>query len=105
MPINAVRKVLNSMREHNRRTVLLPATIKVGQFDFDCTAFDISLGGVRLKVDLPIEKGTNVLIRLKNKLIRAARVVWSANGFIGLCFVDEPDNVKVGLGNLANGLT
>ncbi len=104
MPDKVVRSVLSSMRKHNRRTVILPATLDVGSYNVDCTAYDISLGGIRLKVDLPIEQGTNVYVQLKNKLKRAAQVIWSADGFMGLSFLEEPETVKVGLGNLANGL-
>lgn len=100
----SVRTVLNSMRQHNRRTVIQAATLKIGSFDFDCTAYDISLGGIRLKVDMPIEHGTNVFVQLKNKLKQTAKVIWSADGFMGLSFMEKPDTVRVGLGNLANGL-
>ncbi|VAV87988.1 hypothetical protein MNBD_ALPHA02-1179 [hydrothermal vent metagenome] len=100
-----VRSVLSTMRKHNRRTVIQTATLNVGDFKFPCTAYDISLGGIRLKVDMPIEQGTNVLIQLKNKLKQTARVIWSADGFMGLSFEDNPEAVRAGLGSLANGLS
>lgn len=100
-----VRSVLNTMRKHNRRTVIQAATIKIGSFDFDCTAYDVSLGGIRLKVSVPIERGTNVFVQLKNRIKQTARVIWSADGFMGLCFLDKPEKVKRGLGALANGLS
>ncbi|MBL4612612.1 MAG: PilZ domain-containing protein [Emcibacter sp.] len=102
---HGVRSVLSSMRQHNRRTVIQAATLKIGSFNFDCTAYDISLGGIRLKVDMPIEKGTNVLIQLKNKLKQTAQVIWFADGFMGLSFTENPEKVRSGLGNLANGLS
>lgn len=104
MPNKVVRSVLSSMRQHNRRTVILPAILDIGKYNVECTAYDISLGGVRVKVDLPIEKGTSVYVQLKNKIKRAAKVIWSADGFMGLSFEEGPETVKVGLGNLANGL-
>ncbi|MBL4802963.1 MAG: PilZ domain-containing protein [Emcibacter sp.] len=100
-----VRAALSSMRQHNRRTVIQSATLKIGNFDFDCTAYDISLGGIRLKVDMPIKQGTNVFVQLRNKIKQTARVVWAADGFMGLSFTENPESVKVGLGSLANGLT
>jgi len=102
---NGVKSMLSTMRKHNRRTVIQSATLKVGSHDFDCMAYDISLGGIRLKVDMPIEQGSSVFIQLRNKLKQAAKVVWSADGFMGLSFVENPERVKVGLGNLANGLS
>jgi len=100
-----VRAVLSSMRKNNRRTVVQPVTLGVGSFDFDCTAYDISLGGIRVKVDMSIEQGSGVCVQLRNKMKQTARVIWSADGFMGLSFVQNPDSVKVGLGSIANGLS
>lgn len=100
-----IRSVLGSMRKHNRRTIIQSAMLRTGGFEFDCTAYDISLGGVRLKVDVPIEEGASVFVQLKNKLIQTARVIWSADGFLGLHFQENPEKVKAGLGTLANGLS
>jgi len=104
MPGKAVKNILESMRKNNRRTVVMPATLDVGSFNFDCTAYDVSLGGIRLKVDLPIEKGTNVYVQLKSRLKRTAEVVWSGDGFVGLIFRDNPDAVRASLGSVAHGL-
>ncbi|MCK5425399.1 MAG: PilZ domain-containing protein [Emcibacter sp.] len=100
-----VRSILSSMRKHNRKTVVQTATIKVDGFYFDCTAYDVSLGGIRLKVDIPIKSGTSVLIQMRNKLKQAARVIWTADGFMGLRFIESPERVKVGLGVMASGLS
>lgn len=100
-----VRTVLSSMRKHNRRTVVQSAKLGVGSYDFDCTVYDISLGGIRLKVDMPIESGTSVYVQLRNKIKQTAKVIWSANGFMGLRFEGTPQKVKLGLGNLASGLS
>ncbi len=100
-----VRSVLNTMRKHNRRTVIQAATIRVGSYDFECTAYDVSLGGIRLKVDVPIEQGTNVFVQLKNKIKQTAKVIWSADGFMGLRFLENTEKVRIGLGTLANGLS
>ncbi|NOZ42013.1 MAG: PilZ domain-containing protein [Alphaproteobacteria bacterium] len=105
MVSNGVRSILSTMRKHNRRTVIQAVTLKVDRVDFDCTAYDISLGGIRLKVDMPIEHGTGVFIQIKNRLRQAARVIWSADGFIGLNFVEDPEKIRVSLGSLGNGLS
>ena len=100
-----VRSILSSMRKHNRKTVVQTATIKVDGFYFDCTAYDVSLGGIRLKVDIPIKSGTSVLIQMRNKLKQAARVISTADGFMGLRSIESPERVKVGLGVMASGLS
>jgi len=104
MSYGAVQSILKSMRHHNRRTILMPAKLKVGKFDFECTAYDVSLGGIRLKVDLPIKQGAEVHVSLKDKMKKAANVVWSADGFIGLAFNDEPERIRKQLGPIAQGL-
>ena len=105
MSKKVVRSILSTMRQHNRRTVILPARLDVGSYNFDCTAYDLSLGGIRLKVDLPLDEGANVCVQVKNKLKRAAKVIWSADGFVGLRFDDSPEVVRSGLGSLATGLS
>lgn len=102
---SAVRKMLNSMRRHNRRTVVMQAALDVGDYHFDCMAYDISLGGVRLKVGLPIEQGTTVFVALRNKVKQAAEVVWTADGFIGLSFTKNAEFVQQDLGDMVAGLT
>lgn len=105
MPGSAVKKILNSMRRHSRRTVVMPAALDVGDYHFDCMAYDISLGGVRLKVGLPIEQGTTVFVALRNKVSQAASVVWAADGFVGLSFNKNAEIVQKDLGNMVAGLS
>lgn len=99
-----VSSVLNTMRKHNRRTVIQSARVKIGSSDFDCTAYDVSLGGIRLKLDLPVQKGSQVLVQLKDKLKQTAKVIWTMDGFMGLCFMENPEKIKMDLGTLAIGL-
>lgn len=101
---STVKKMLNSMRRHTRRTVVMQAELDVGNYHFDCTAYDISLGGVRLKVGLPIERGTSVYVILRDKIKQAARVVWAADGFIGLSFTETPQIIQADLGDMVAGL-
>ncbi len=93
------------MRSYKRRTVILPAMVSVDNLEFDCTVFDLSLSGMRLKFDFPIKVGAKIFIKLKGKLVRTAKVVWSANGFLGLCFTDKPEEVRAELGALVVGLS
>ncbi|MBT6329299.1 MAG: hypothetical protein HOJ34_05905, partial [Kordiimonadaceae bacterium] len=43
-------------------------------------------------------------IKIKNKLNQVAKVVWAAEGFVGLNFTDNPKTIKAGLGTLATNL-
>ncbi len=89
------------MRKHNRTAVVLPAELDVGGRQIYCTAYDLSLGGVRLKVDMPITEEEDVVVTLKDRIREAARVVWSAEGFVGLDFKSPPGAIKTELGTLA----
>ena len=64
----------------------------------------MSLGGMRLKVKVPIAENSNVIIKIRDKLNQVAKVVWVAEGFIGLNFQENPKTVKSGLGVLATNL-
>ncbi|WP_268939762.1 PilZ domain-containing protein [Paremcibacter congregatus] len=92
------------MRKHNRRTMVQPAVLGIGSFDFECTAYDVSLGGIRIKADLPVERNASVYVQMRHRLRQNAKVVWAADGFMGLRFIDPPEKVKMGLGSLSNGL-
>lgn len=105
MKSEGVKSVLSTMRRHNRRTVIQSATLGIGETDINCTAYDISLGGIRVKADIRIEKGANVYVQLRNKLKQAAEVIWFADGFMGLVFLDDPEKVRARLGNLSAGLS
>lgn len=96
---------MNCMRVNKRRTVVWPATLYVGEFEFRSTLYDISLGGVRLKLSLPLAGGTESSVKIKNKITLNTRVVWCVGEFIGLKFCDPIDVVRKSLGELSVGLT
>lgn len=104
MPISEVKNILRAMRKHNRKVIVLPAELDVDGHRMKCTAYDISLGGVRLKVGSPLPQNSRVMVKLKDKLHQAAQVVWYAEGFVGLDFKDDPSHIKSNLGVLATHL-
>ena len=102
--IKDVRNIFSSVRRNNRKAVDLSARLEVSGQMINCTVCDISLGGARLKAGLAINNGTSVLVRLKDKLNRTAKVVWAKEGFVGLNFDDSPGSVKIEFGELAANL-
>lgn len=104
MAISEVKRILKSMRKHNRRAVVLPAELDVNGERVSCTAYDVSLGGVRLKVDLPVAENAHVIVKMRDRINQVAKVVWSAEGFVGLRFQENPKIIKAGLGALATNL-
>lgn len=103
--LDNIRQGMKCMRASKRRTVVWPATLYVGEFEFRSMLYDISLGGVRLKLPLPLVSGTDTSVKIKNKITLNTRVVWCAGEFIGLKFCDPIDVVRKSLGELSAGLT
>ena len=103
--VSNIRQGLQCMRANKRRTVVWPATLYVGEFEFRSMLYDISLGGLRLKLALPLACGTETSVKIKNQVTLNTRVVWCVGEFIGLKFCDPVDEVRKTLGELSAGLT
>lgn len=91
-------------RQFSRQPVLLKALLDTGDYEFECVARDLSLKGIRLKLDLPLETRCEVRIMVRKSPYIPARVVWSRDGFIGLEFALSPDRVAEILGGLGTRL-
>ena len=101
---NNIRDDLETLRTFKRRTVVWPAVLYVNDFEFKCMLYDISLGGVRLKLDLPLAVGTPVEIKIKNFDITPAIVSWHVTSFVGLRFSKNQEHIKTLLGDYAQKL-
>jgi hypothetical protein len=102
---NSIRDGLEILRSHKRRTVVWPAVLIVNEYEFKCTLYDISLGGVRLKFDLPLATGAKVKIQIKNFDYTDALVSWHAEGFFGLRFTEDTDYIRAMLGEYGETLS
>lgn len=101
---NNIRDGLVSLRSFKRRTVVWPAVLIVNEFEFKCMLYDISLGGVRLKLDLPLATGAKVNIKIKDFDYTEALVSWHADAFVGLKFVEDLAFIENMLGDYADSL-
>ena len=101
---NNIRDGLVSMRSFKRRTVVWPAVLIVNEFEFKCMLYDISLGGLRLKLDLPLATGAKVDIKIKDFDFTEALVSWHADAFVGLKFVENVEFIENMLGDYAERL-
>jgi len=99
---NDVRSSLEVLRSHKRRTVVWPAALIVNEFEFKSTLYDISLGGVRIKLDLPLATAAKVKIKIKDFEYTDALVSWQADGFIGLKFIEDKEQFKILLGEFVH---
>lgn len=101
---NNLRDGLVSMRSFKRRTVVWPAVLIVNEFEFKCMLYDISLGGVRLKLDLPLATGAKVNLKIKDFDYTEALVSWHADAFVGLKFIENVEYIENMLGDYAEKL-
>ncbi len=91
-------------RRSNRQNVLLKSSVDVGSYNFEATAYDLSLRGAKIKLNLPLERGADFYIKLKDLTQIPSRVSWAKNGFMGLEFSYPPEKVRKIFGTLGDRL-
>lgn len=70
----------------SRRRLLWLGRLKYGEYAFDCRVFDLSLGGAKVELDLPLKRGTMVTLQIPEVGIMVANVAWARDGKIALAF-------------------
>jgi len=88
-------------RGYARRHVIWHCELAVGEYVFDCGLLNISLSGGRIRLELPLKRGAEVLLTLKKLGPVPARVTWHREDQIGLKFGISPEEVRRRLGNSA----
>lgn len=81
-------------RYFRRRSVLWPARLLIGRHEFACQVWNLSLGGARVRMDLPIQEGTDLVLSVKGRGDIDATVAWTKEGSLGLDFRIAPEVVK-----------
>lgn len=83
-------------RRHQRRSVLWPAMLKINSYEFHCQIWNLSLGGARVRVDLPLKEGTEITLSLPNRdnTDIKARIAWQEGEAIGLIFLVPDSTIK-----------
>lgn len=79
-PKGSERRILS------RRRLLWLGRMKYGEYSFDCRVFDLSLGGAKVELDLPLKRGTLVTLQIPEVGIMVAKVAWSRDGKMALAF-------------------
>ena len=105
MTFDEMKKASKAVRKHKRRAVKINASVDVNGKLFSCTAYDVSLGGVRVKVDAPIFENENVSINFEDNLQHIAKVIWVSAGYAGLNFNDRPQKIKEHLSGITTNLS
>ena len=82
-------------RGYRRRSVLWPAKLIVGRHDFRCQIWNMSLGGARVRLDLPIKEGAGVRLIIAGRGDIPATVRWFRNDTAGLSFNIPAEEVRL----------
>ncbi len=82
-------------RGYRRRSVLWPAKLLVGRHDFQCQIWNMSLGGARVRLDLPIREGADVRLIIAGRGEIPATVRWFRNDTAGLSFNIPAEEVRL----------
>lgn len=95
----------DDVREKQRRSVIWPAILHVGDHEFDCQIRNFSMGGLKLKLNLPFKEGTAVRVEIPMRhIILNAKIAWQADKFLGLHFLDDENLLEGVFGERASGM-
>lgn len=81
-------------RSFKRRSVLWPAKLLIGRHTISCQIWNLSLGGARVRVDLPIQEGTELILSIEGRGELSAVVIWCEHEAMGLDFKVASSTIK-----------
>jgi len=89
-------------RDAQRRAVLWPAILHVGEHQFSCHIRNFSMSGLKLKFDLPLKEGTVIKIEIpKRNVILRAEISWQAEELLGIRFLEKTEVIEDSFGDRA----
>ncbi len=82
-------------RLYRRRSILWPAKLWVGKHEFQAQLWNVSLGGAKVRVDIPLKEGACADIQIPAKNIELpTEVVWQSGELLGVKFQLAPERIK-----------
>ena len=92
-------------RDLKRRAVLWPAIVHIGSHEFKCQIRNFSMGGLKLKLDLPFRQGTMIKVEIPMRdIILSAEIAWQEGDYMGLRFHEDDDLIRGIFGERAVGM-
>lgn len=83
---SASKRNADNRRSEGRQRILWPATLTVGSHDFSCQVWDISLGGARVRCEIPLRKGAFIKLSFMDKPALPSRIIWVRENSMGINF-------------------
>ncbi len=84
---------MTEQRDHVRRRILWRAKLQCGAHEFDCWIYDLSLGGAKIRFDLPLTPDCAVVLNIPDIGAISGKVTWSVAGQMGIDFILGPDRI------------
>ena len=81
-------------RRHRRRSVLWPAKLTVGKHTVSCQIWNLSLGGARVRVDLPLKEGSEIILSVADRGDIPCVVAWARDASLGIAFKVPEDHIR-----------
>ncbi len=79
-------------RDRQRRSVLWPAIMHVGDHHFNCQIRNFSMSGLKLMFNLPLKEGTVIKIEIpKRGVTLRAEISWQADDLLGIRFLERDE--------------
>jgi hypothetical protein len=88
-----------SRRRERRKPVIWAARLETEDGTVDCAAFDISVGGAKLRLEEPVALHRPVRLVLDRFGALRAEAIWRRGGTLGLRFGESPETVRQMLGD------
>lgn len=88
-------------RQWKRRRIVWMGKMRIGGYEVDVQVSDISLGGAKIRLDLPLKEGAQVTLFHEKFGTLEGKVVWQSDGQLGLAFNADPAAVAQTLGQSA----
>ena len=96
--------LMHSMRQHDRASFSVDVEVVIGRTRYQCKTYDLSLGGVRVKLPIRLAKGARVTVNVKDDFQADAMVAWYDDGYLGLSFVEDEKRLRKNIFKLCNKL-
>lgn len=90
-------------RDGARAPLRWKASLWKGDVQYDCVVLNLSLGGAKIQVDLPIERGTVIKLDVPELCTLEGEACWHDFGCLGIKFA-APENVRSQLGEKVKAL-
>jgi hypothetical protein len=91
---------LTSRRRARRKPVLWAARLETEEGAVECAAFDVSLGGAKLRVEAPVALYRPLLLVFDRFGGLKAEALWRRGTIMGLRFDEPPETVRQMLGDV-----